>query len=260
MLRTFAVLLVAAGLLAPAAVAQAADDPEPVDRETTLADLTYASGAHAVFSIDESGDLGLRQEGLVDRSGPIVRDRTDGLLAAYLAMTPRTLAVPQGLLTELTTGTPTPPELANRTVVPGPVHADDLAVPPGTPLASQSCYSTYYADWDWHDAATPGMPAIAYTAGMFGGKRRYTDSYVANCTYGSDYLWARHRIYYMKSNGDYKKQYESKVKPRHWEAESKGSIKRWRKVIYDDGWAADPHCGDLTGQHCMYTREGKFDD
>ena len=93
---------------------------------------------------------------------------------------------------------------------------------------------------------------------MFGGKRRYTDSYVANCTVGEDYLWARHRIYYKKANGNYKKHYERKVSPLHWDAESKGSVKRYRKVLYDDAWNSAANCGSLTRHPCMYTREGRF--
>jgi hypothetical protein len=124
--------------------------------------------------------------------------------------------------------------------------------------AGQSCYDTYYGWWDWHDAAQAGLAPKTYGSSSFGGKRRYTDSYVANCTPAGSgsWLWARHRIYY-KDFGKYKKQFEGKVAPGHWQEKTKGSVKRYRKVSYDDGWSSSPNCGD---GDCKYTREGRFRD
>lgn len=260
-IRGLVLLLTAALFVGPAAAAHAAAEPDEPGPNTILADFTYANGVHAQFTLDvESGDLGLHQEGMLDRNGPIVRDTSGGLLAAYLTMTPATLPVPRDLLSELAYGFPTPSALAGRTVVPGPVRADRLAVPAGTSSSTHTCTQTNYAWYDWHDSAIPGMTPATYTTSMFGGKRRYTDSYVANCTVGEDYLWARHRIYYMNGLGNYKKQYELKVKPLHWDSQSEGSIKRWRRVIYDDAWNSNVHCGELTGHLCQYTREGRFND
>jgi hypothetical protein len=121
--------------------------------------------------------------------------------------------------------------------------------------ASQSCSSTFYSWWDWHDNANPGLPPKEYYSSHFGGKKRYTQSYIYNCVpMGSgSWLWARHRIYYKNSSGNYKKQFEGKVQPWHWQAKTKGSIKRYRRVIYDDGWNSSPSNINL-----RYTREGRF--
>jgi hypothetical protein len=47
----------------------------------------------------------------------------------------------------------------------------------------------------------------------------------------------------------------SKVAPWHWQAKHKGSIKRYRRVRYDDNWKSSTNC--LSGG-CKYTREGRF--
>lgn len=123
------------------------------------------------------------------------------------------------------------------------------------PRAGQTCQSTYYAWWDWHDAAIPGLAPKCYYASSFGGKKRYSQSYVANCVpEGSpSWLWARHRIYYKDAFGNYINHFEGKVPPGHWQAKSKGSVKRWRRVCYDDGWDSLP-----TNPSLKYTREGRF--
>jgi hypothetical protein len=259
-LRLFAALLVLPALVLPGAAPAHAEDTEPVDREIVLADLGFLNGVRAVFTVDEiSTEYGLLQQGQMGRNGPVAAGTTRGLLVTYLAITPRDVPVPERLLAEHPTGTQLPPELASRTIAPGPVFATDLAAPPA-PMAVQGCFDTYYGWFDWHDPAAVGMAPKTYGSSGFGGKFHYTDSYVANCTSGPSYLWARHRIYYKNAFGNYVKHYESKVPPLTWEAKSKGSlVKRYRKVTYDDGWNSSPSCGSLT-HPCRYTREGRFDD
>jgi hypothetical protein len=236
-------------------------DDETMEPERELADLRYEIGVRVMFSYDEgSGEYGMEQEGTIDRTGPLVHRDVDSLLAVYLAITPKDVPVPELLLSE---GSPedAAEARATRTITAARVSATDLDLPVGTvpPVAaSQSCYDTYYDWWDWHDPAVAGMVPKAYSASMFGGKRRYSDSYVANCTPAGSpgWLWAHHRIYYKNAFGNYKKHYDKKVAPWTWNAKHKGSIKRYRKVLYDDGWNSLPACGG--GITCKYTREGRF--
>lgn len=228
--------------------------------ERTLADLRYDTGARVVFSYDESsGDFGLLQEGRIGESAPLVLGGVESLLEVFLDITPAGTPVPELLLAEQPAGGNLLAEAAGREVSPAPVVAKDLRAPTDTPLstAASPCFATYYSWWDWHDNAVAGMAPKTYYASSFGGKKRYSDSYVANCTPSNypDYLWARHRIYYKNAFGNYKKHFEGKVKPWQWQAKHKGSVKRYRKVSYDDNWNSSPSCG---GGACKYTREGRF--
>ncbi|GIJ80220.1 hypothetical protein SAMN05443287_102656 [Micromonospora phaseoli] len=228
---------------ASAAPADAAGDStpgvysdEPVDREIELARLGYRNGVRVVFSRDEeSGDWGLRQDGQIDRNAPLVNDDDRTMLEAYLRITPKDVPVPRELLSEPPAGTPTPPELAGRTIAPSPVVAENLAVPSGgaATAAVSTCWDLY---WNWHHwlelpgHPNPGSvfhPAKTYYSSSFGGMARYSHSYLANC--GG---YARHRIYY-KSFGSYKKHHDYEVPDWHWQAVKKGSVHRYRKVHYD---------------------------
>ncbi|NEP88878.1 MAG: hypothetical protein F6K18_19675 [Okeania sp. SIO2C2] len=227
--------------------------------EYTLAELHYKNGLRVVFSYDEiSNDYGLLQQGRIDECVPFSLDEYDTLLEAYLSMTPKDMPIPEELLEEETKREDSISTIKDRSTSPICVVANQVELPVisfASTSASQSCFSTYYSWWDWHDSATPGLAPKTYYASSFGGKKRYAQSYIANCTpsdWGS-WLWARHRIYYKNASGNYKKHYDSKVKPGFWEAKTKGSIKRWRRVAYDDGWNSTPNNSDL-----KYTREGRF--
>jgi hypothetical protein len=240
-------------------------DDESMSPQRELAELQYKVGIRVVFSYDEdSQEYGLQQQGLVDRTGPLVRGEFESLLEVFLAITPSSVPVPRLLLVENPDSTL--PDLGRRTITDSRVMATGLEVPltiSPSPAASQSCFDTYYDWWDWHDPAAAGMAPRTYYASEFSGKRRYSDSYVANCTPADSpsWLWARHRIYYKNAFGNYKKHYDSKVAPGHWDAEHKGSlVKRYRKVTYTDGWNSSPNCGGLVGITCKYTREGRFHD
>jgi hypothetical protein len=230
-----AVPVLLTSLTAPArAAGTAVDDPEPVDPQVMLADLSYRNGLQAVFFYSEGAqDYGLAQNGQADRNAPIVFEPMESLLAAYLAITPRSLPVPQLLLAELPPGTPTPPGLVGRTISPGPVTARDLAVPTA-PTASLGCNDVYWNSYNWLEGDwNPPMPLAAHTyySSSFGGMARYSDSFINNCGEPSG---ARHRIYY-KSFGSYHKQFDDTVWLNHWQAVHAGSIHRYRKVAYDAG-------------------------
>jgi hypothetical protein len=238
-------------------------DDEVMAPERELAALQFKVGLRVVFSYDETAqEFGMVQQGLIDRTGPLVHGDVDSLLGIYLAITPRNLPVPELLLMDA------PPELASqaralRKITASPVQAIDLDLPIGIvpPVAaSQGCFDTWFSWFDWHDDATVGMAPHTYYASSFGGRHRYSDSYVANCTPAGSpsWLYARHRVYYRKSSGSYKLHHEGKVTPGHFEAVHKGSVKRYRKVAYDDGWGSLASCGSTGGFSCKYTREGRF--
>ncbi|MBX7267397.1 hypothetical protein KIF24_16085 [Micromonospora sp. Llam7] len=223
---------------------------EPVDREIELARLGYRNGVRVVFSRDEeSGDWGLREDGQVDRNAPLVNDDDRSMLAAYLRITPKDVPVPRELLSEPPPGTPTPPELAGRTIAPSPVVAEDLAAPSSGGMATaavSTCWDLYWNSYHW--AELPGYPnpgtvyhpAKTYYSSSFGGMARYSHSYLANC--GG---YARHRVYY-KSFGSYKKHHDHAVPLWHWQAVKKGSVHRYRKVLYD-ATSGDTRNGRYTG-------------
>ncbi|MCG5218926.1 hypothetical protein [Streptosporangium sp. KLBMP 9127] len=245
---------------APAGIDRSAADP--VEPEDTLAELTFVNGVRVVFSHSESSrEYGLLQEGAEDENAPVVALPVGSMLKAYLDATPGHLPVPRLLLDEPREDSTPPPDLEGRTITASPVVARGLAVPRSADHAStvsgQGCYSTLFAYFDWHDNAIAGMAPKTYYSSDFDGKTRYSNSYVANCTpVGSpSYLYARHRIYYQNVSGNYVKQFDGQVPPGHWQAKSKGSVKRYRAVAYSDGWNADPSCG---GGSCKYTREGVF--
>jgi hypothetical protein len=229
-----------------------------VTRERKLAEFRYNTGTRVVFTYDEtSQEYGLLQEGVIGESEPLVVGPVESLLEVFLEIAPQNAAVPEKLLSEPLSGMDLSSELNFRKISKSPVTASQLTLPITTTVAAagQGCFSSYYSWSDWHDNATSGLAPKTYYASSFGGKKRYADSYVLNCTpEGSpSYLWARHRIYYKKANGKYKKHFDGKVAPWHWQSKHKGSIKRWRKIIYDDNWNSSPSCGS-----CEYTREGRF--
>ncbi|MGC4815163.1 hypothetical protein ACLQ29_32015 [Micromonospora sp. DT228] len=225
-------------------------DDEQVDRDVELARLGYRNGVRVVFSRDElSGDWGLRQDGEMGRNAPLAYDDKQSMLQAYLTITPRSVPVPRALLSEPPAGTPTPPELAYRSIVASPVVADDLAVPTSSAMSTtavRTCWDLYWDPYNW--AELPGYPnpasvwhpAKTYYSSDFGGMKMYSYSYLANC--GGD---ARHRIYY-KSAGSYYKHHDYAVAYAHWQAVKKGSVHRYRKVHYD-GNSGDTRNGKYYG-------------
>ncbi|MEU4530156.1 hypothetical protein AB0F49_18175 [Micromonospora ureilytica] len=245
---------VAAWNAAPASAAggpsSAVYDDEPVDREIELARLGYQNGVRVVFSRDaESGDWGIRQDGAMGRNAPLAYDDKQGILQTYLTITPRSVPVPRELLSEPPAGTPTPPELAYRTIAAKVVVADDLAVPTSSGMAkaaTMTCWDLYWNSYNW--AELPGYPnpgsvwhpSKTYYSSDFGGMKMYSYSYLANC--GG---YARHRIYY-KSAGDYYKHHDYEVAADHWQAVKKGSVHRYRKVVYDSA-EGDTRNGKYTG-------------
>ncbi|MEV4242578.1 hypothetical protein AB0J63_04120 [Streptosporangium canum] len=241
-------------ILVPSA-AMAGDEGADVD--VRLAQLEYTSGMTVTFTDSRpSDDIGMVQTGMIGRTLLIARDEGDTFLETYLKITPRDVAVPQRLVDDH--GTSAPPELQLRRITTSPVVADSLTPPRSAVISGAAACNLSHFDWfDWHDAGVPGMAPTSYSASQFGDKKRYSDSYVANCTpEGSpSHLYARHRIYYMNTLGNYVKHFDSKVAPWHQQSIEKGSVKRWRKVHYDDGWNSSPNCG---GGDCVYTREGRF--
>ncbi|MFG2051072.1 hypothetical protein ACGFIW_27020 [Micromonospora sp. NPDC048935] len=235
----------AAGVAGPGVYAD-----EPVDRDVELARLGYRNGVRVVFSRDEvSGDWGLRQDGEMGRNVPLAYDDKQSLLQTYLSITPKSVPVPRALLSEPPAGTPTPPELAYRTIAASLVVADDLTVPTSSAMsaaATMTCWDLYWNSYNW--AELPGYPnpasvwhpAKTYYSSDFGGMKMYSYSYLANC--GG---YARHRIYY-KSAGDYYKHHDYEVAYGHWQAVKKGSVHRYRKVHYD-GTSGDTRNGKYVG-------------
>jgi len=232
--------------------------------EYILAKFSFKNGLQIEFSYDElSGDYGLRQHGNIGESAPVVRDEFETLFDLYLSITPNNLPIPEELLDEGASGQNFKAKVKTRPISIKGVFADQLELPSTamimainnqTTRSHQTCACTYYPWWHWHDPATPGLAPKCYYSSSFGGKMRYVDSFVCNCVpadWGS-WLWARHRIYYKNAWGNYVKHYECKVAPGKWDAKTKGSIKRYRKVCYDDGWNSIPHL-NLT-----YIREGRF--
>lgn len=245
-------------LEAPEVVARH-DNDALVAIEYPIAEFSFRNGLEVVFSYDEaSGDLGLLQQGRLGATTPIARGEIGSLLEVYLDLAPDGLAIPEELLSEASRLKHLAERIKHRGVAAGCVSAAGLELPvaaPVQPREGQSCSSTYYSWWDWHDAAAPGLAPKCYYASEFGGKRRYSESYVFNCVpEGSPgWLWARHRIYYKNAFGNYVNQFEGKVPPGHWQAKTKGSVKRWRRVCYDEGWDSLP-----TNSSLKYTREGRF--
>lgn len=241
-------------------------DDEVMEPERLLADLRYREGLRVTFTIDDqTREYGMLQEGQMDRTGPLPHRDGESLLAIYLAITPRSLPVPEALLADA------PPDVvaqarATRTITSSPQVATGVALPltAPTPVSfAQTCFSTYYDWWDWFDGADVGMVPKTYYASSFGDKKRYADSYVFNCTPGGSPGWltARHRVYYKNVFGNYKKHHDADIAPGHWQATHKGSsVRRWRRVTYSDNWNASPSCGGLVDIDCKYTRHGRFHD
>ena len=139
---------------------------------------------------------------------------------------------------------PLPGELAGRAVTSEVVRVTGLTVP-ATAAPTVTCWSKHYGWVQWYDPAGSPDPMTvhhsqkSYATWTFGDRKRYTNSFVVNCGNQN----ARHRIYYGNIYG-WKKHWDSLIIPGHWQAKTKGSIKRDRMVRYDAGWG--------------YTRSGRF--
>lgn len=244
-------------------------EPDNGDRlemnEYILAKFAFKNGLQVEFSYDEeSGDYGLRQHGNIGESAPIIIPESETLLDMYLAITPNNLPIPEELLDEGQASRNFLTKIKTRAYSSEYLVADQLELPNTIPVmaindlttrSSCSCYYTYFPWWHWHDGPTPGLAPTCYYSSSSGGKRRYTDSFIANCVPVSwpSWLWVRHRIYYKNWFGNYVKHYECKVPPGEWDKKTKGSIKRYRRVCYDDGWNSSP------SNLCLkYIREGRF--
>jgi hypothetical protein len=227
--------------------------------EYTLAEFHYKNGLRVVFSYDElSNDYGLLQEGRIGECSPFQHGDIRTLLEVYLAIAPEKQPIPEELLEEGAQRTDFMTAVRARGISSAHITVTGLEFPitsPLIPATSQTCSSTYYSWWDWHDPATPGMAPKIYYASTFGGKKRYAESYIFNCVPAGSgsWLWARHRIAYKNWRGKYVTHFEGKVAPGTWQEKTKGSIKRWRRVWYDDGWNSSPSNSNL-----KYTREGRF--
>ncbi|WP_157250237.1 hypothetical protein [Nonomuraea typhae] len=231
---------------------------EESDTEILLAQLDYTTGLSVTFTDSRpSDDVGMVQTGMIGRAPLIVRDNGDSLLQTFLEITPPDVAVPRRLVEDH--GADLPPELARRRITGDPVTAGGLTAPASAVNSGTAACNVSWYSWTlWDDAGVPGLAPTSYTTFDFGGfKERYADSHVINCTpQGSpSTLWARHRIYYRNALGNYVKHFDSLVPPWHHQEATKGSIKRHRKVSYDDGWNSSPNCG---GGTCVYSREGRF--
>lgn len=226
------------------------------DREQKLAELHFENGLHVVFSYDKaSAEFGLVQEGRNDSSAPLVTGEVESLLAVFLAITPADVPIPELLLAEPPADFELPAQAHKREISRARVSASGLSLPITAP-------SKYYASADWIDGPAAAWAPKSYNSSSFGGKFRYADSYVSNrVPSGSpSWLWVRHRIYYKNIFGNYVKHFGDKVQPGYWQAAHKGSIKRYRRVSYDDGWGSSPNCGGTLGISCTYWREGRFHD
>lgn len=246
--RRLLVPLVATAMAASVAFSGAAhaETEEPTERAIVLAELGYTNGVAAVFTIDEqSRDLGFVQDGATGRNGPLLDDREgSSFLDVYLAITPPDVAVPREIVDSHPAGTPLPAEMQRRKVTTDVVRVGGLTAPTTT-AATITCWSKYYGWVQWYDpAGNPNPMSVhhpwkTYWAKVFGGRKQYSNSFVANCGNAN----ARHRIYYWTGH-DWKKHWDSVIIPGHWQAKTKGSVLRWRKVTYDEGWG--------------YTRAGRF--
>ena len=226
-------------------------DDEPVDREIELARLGYQNGVRVVFSRDaESGDWGIRQDGAMGRNAPLAYDDKQGILKTYLTITPRSVPVPRELLSEPPAGTPTPPELANRTIAASVVVAEQIS-------PCRRRVDGRGGDDDLLGSVLElvqlGRAARLPKPGL--GVAPVEDVLLVRLRRDEDVLlqlprqlrrgYARHRIYY-KSAGDYYKHHDYEVAADHWQAVKKGSVHRYRKVSYDSA-AGDTRNGKYTG-------------
>ena len=249
------------------------DEPDNETIEYTVADLSFVNGLQVTFSYDElAAEYGVSQDGRLGECAPITFGDVNTCLGMYLLLAPYDAPIPEELLGEMKPqGCPMPlpvglvreagkSELAvrARAISPTPVVISDLPISsilPSVAFATPPCAQTHFAGSFWHDGPKPGLAAEGYYSSGFFGKARYTESWVRNCVpeeWGS-WLWARHRIYY-KSWGRYWKQHDKKVRPGRWNASRKGSlIKRWRRVLYHDGWNSSP-----SNEKLVYYREGGF--
>lgn len=229
-------------VLSTTASGAAAAEGERVDREIVLAEFGYTNGVSASFTIDEqSRDYGFQQAGEVGRNGPVIDDAQErSYLEAYLAITPRTVEVPQLIVDSHPTGVPLPAELAFRKITTGAVRATGLTAPTSASNAVPCNYQHY--NWvQWYDPAGGFHPSKSYKTQTFGAKKEFADSLVVNC--GDSNI--RHRVYYWSTwHFAYVKHWDSVVTPFHWQAKEKGSVLRDRLVHYDAG--------------SDYTRAGRF--
>lgn len=232
---------------ATAAPERAGVTSELAEPEQLLAVLNYTNGVAAEFTYGlESQDFGLVQAGEVDANSPVVRDGGESLLESYLEITPHTVPVPRLLIQSHPDGQPLPRELSSRTLSDETVRVKGLTAPLQA-QSTQGCWDLYWNTYHWFDVAAYPSPnqdttaAKTYYASQVGnGKmKQYAYSYVANCSS----IGVRHRVYY-KSGGEYFKHFDKEVGFFKWNAVKRGSVLRWRKVVYNASLS--------------YTRSGRF--
>lgn len=231
--------------------------PDPdLTNEVTLADLKFDNGMRVVFSYDEAlQGYSLSQRGSVGESVPFVVREYDSLLALFLDITPNEVAVPELLLAEPKLTGQAVSRIENRSLSADVVTAELLETPGTLKTSGVSCGDTYVTGAHWNIPVQHTPAPKTYYSWSYGGKFKYVDSFLINCTPSSYAVsnWARHRIYYKNALGGYVKHFELKVPPWHWDIETRGNpvVNRHRKVIYDHNW--NPSCGS-----CKYGRQGKF--
>ena len=230
------------------------DDVHSEDYE--IAEIRSADGTSITFYYDPAdGELSFVEEGSA-RSRPMVGAfECESMLGLFLHLTPASTPVPEEFLEEADSGGSDTPALEREisTVPVKLLESATLATPDQTAaLGQQACGDTYYDWWQWH---VVGNGPKTYWSSTFGGKKRYASSYIFNCVPSNypSWLWVRHRIYYKGGGGKYRKQYERKVGPQQWSRQTRGSVKRYRRINYDTAWGVSPGNPNL-----RYTREGRF--
>jgi hypothetical protein len=168
-------------------------------------------------------------------------------------MTPENLPVPELLLAEPSLTGQAVLDISNRLSTSVLVTAKQLETPVSLTTLAVSCSEPYITNPHWNIPVQHMPVPKTYYSSTYGGKYKYVDSFLINCTPqgSSNTKWARHRIYYKNAWGNYVKHYEAKLKPWQWDIETRGSVKRYRRVAYDHNWSSG--CGS-----CQYGREGKF--
>lgn len=243
-------------LLSACGTSNLAEENEKLDDQSTeiiLAELQFNNGAQAIFSYDETEQsYTLSQSGEIGQSKPFAMAESASILELFLEMTPEEVAIPQLLLAEPELSRYAMPDLAHRLSTPKKISLSNIATDISLETLGASCNKYFIPH---HLASYRNIPQTnlvnaSFYSSSYGGKFRYVDSYLINCTPqgNSSSNWVRHRIYYKDAFGNYKKHHEKKLSPWTWQIVRKGSVKRYRRVIYDSNI-----CGS-----CKYGREGRF--